>query len=108
MFTYELARRLKGTGVTVNCVQPGIVRTNFGSTASSGFRLFVRLLTPFMKTPKQGAETLLYLASSPEVEGISGQYFIDRKPRQSSRQSYNEAAARRLWEVSYQLTGLSR
>lgn len=108
MFTYELARRLKGTDVTVNCVQPGIVRTNFGSTGSWGFRLFVRLLTPFMKSPEQGAETPLYLATSPEVEGVSGQYFIDRKPRQSSKLSYDEAVAHHLWQVSEQLTGLSK
>lgn len=107
MFTYELARRLKGSGVTVNCVQPGIVRTNFGNSASWAFRLFVRVLTPFMKSPEQGAETPLYLASSPEVEGVSGQYFIDKKPQPSSKLSYDEAAAQRLWQVSAELTRLS-
>lgn len=107
LFTYGLARRLQGTGVTVNCVHPGIVKTQFGSTGSWGFRLLVRLLTPFMKNSQQAAETVIYLATSPEVEGVTGKYFVDGKEVQSSKQSYDEALAQRLWQVSAELTQVS-
>jgi retinol dehydrogenase 14 len=65
------------------------------------------LARTFGATPEQGADTIIFLASSPEVEGVSGEYFERRRPRRSSPESYNEAAARRLWQVSEQLTGLS-
>lgn len=107
LFTYELARRLQGTGVTVNCVQPGIVKTNFGATGSWVIKLVIRLTTPFMKTPEQGADTVLYLATSPEVEGVTGKYFDNRKARTTAKISYDETVARRLWDVSAQLTKLT-
>jgi len=76
LFTYELARRLEGTGVTANCLHPGVVGTNLGSGVSGVFGFMVRALTPLMKSPEKGAETSVYLASSPEVEGLSGRYFV--------------------------------
>ena len=80
MFTYALARRLKGTLVTVNALHPGVVRTHFGQNdASRGRRFMFRVLGPFFKSPEKGAETSIYLASSPEVEGISGKYFENCK-----------------------------
>ncbi|HEY3548534.1 MAG TPA: SDR family oxidoreductase [Propionicimonas sp.] len=107
MFTYELARRLDGTGVTATTLHPGVVRTAFGAEDPSPFwRFMTPLVRPFMKTPERGAATSVYLASSPEVEGITGAYFADRKPRRSSKESYDEVAAARLWQVSEQLVGL--
>jgi retinol dehydrogenase-14 len=105
MFTYELARRLDGTGVTATVLHPGVVRTGFGAedqTASLAIMIGVARL--FMKTPAQGARTPVYLASSPQVEGITGQYFVNRKPKTSSKASYDTAAATRLWQVSADLT----
>jgi len=109
LFTYELARRLEGSGVTANVLHPGVVRTAFGQEDSRGWmRLMLPVVRPFMKTPERGAETSIYLASSPEVEGVSGRYFANSKPKTSSRASYDTAAARRLWEVSAGLVGLAR
>src|SRR5215207_2677738 len=109
LFTYELARRLEGTGVTANCLHPGgriPVRTNFGSGVSGVFGLMVRALTPVVISPEKGAETSIYLASSPEVEGLSGRYFVKKAEARSSDVSYDERIARRLWEVSADLTNL--
>jgi retinol dehydrogenase 14 len=105
LFTYELARRLEGTGVTANCVHPGVVRTNFGREDQPLlWRLLFPVVTPLMRTPQKGAETVVYLASSPAVEGITGKYFHDRRPRRSSSRSYDRALAERLWRVSEELT----
>src|SRR5918992_59802 len=107
LFTYELARRLEGTGITANCLHPGAgVRTNFGSGVTGVFGFMVRALRPLMKSPEKGAETSIYLASSPEVEGVSGRYFVKKAEASSSDVSYDERIARRLWEVSAQLTNL--
>jgi retinol dehydrogenase-14 len=106
LFTYELARRLEGTGVTANCLHPGAVRTNFGSGSSGVFGFMVRVLRPLMISPEKGAETSIYLASSPEVEGLSGRYFVKKAETRSSDESYDERIARRLWEVSAELTNL--
>ena len=107
LVTYELARRLEGTGITANCLHPGAgVRTNFGSGVSGVFGLIVRALRPFMISPEKGAETSIYLASSPEVEGLSGRYFVKKAEARSSDVSYDESRARRLWEVSAELTNL--
>ncbi|MGV1008686.1 MAG: SDR family oxidoreductase [Dermatophilaceae bacterium] len=104
LFTYELARRLEGSGVTANVLHPGVVRTQFGREDPAGMmRLLIVVVAPFMKSPRRGAETSVYLASSPQVEGISGQYFADRKPRRSSARSYDEQVAARLWQVSERL-----
>jgi NAD(P)-dependent dehydrogenase (short-subunit alcohol dehydrogenase family) len=107
LFTYELSRRLRGTGVTANCLHPGVIGTKLladymGVPVAGG-----ALARTFGASPEEGADTILFLASSPEVEGVSGKYFERRLPRRSSPQSYDEAAARRLWQLSEQLTGLS-
>jgi len=100
LFTYELARRLEGSRVTANCMHPGFVGTNiFDNVGGLGGKI-VRLLTPFMRTPEKGADTIIWLASSPEVEGVTGKYFIDRIAKESNPQSYDTAIAARLWEVS--------
>jgi retinol dehydrogenase 14 len=107
LFTYELARRLEGTGVSANCLYPGAgVRTNFGSGVSGVLGFMVRALRPVMKSPEQGAETSIYLASSPEVEGLSGRYFVNKAEIRSSGVSYDAGLARRLWEESADLTNL--
>lgn len=104
LFTHELARRLEGTGVTVNCLHPGVIRTNL----LRGFSVLAPLVFPFMTSPQKGAETSIYLASSPEVESVSGKYFIKSKEARLPEGTDDQAAARRLWEVSEQLTGLAR
>jgi retinol dehydrogenase 14 len=107
MFTYELARRLAGSGVTVNCLHPGVVATNFGDAGPRRIRLGVGIARPFMKSSARGAETSIYLASSPEVEGVSGKYFVNRRAARSSDESYDQAIAVRLWKVSEELTAAS-
>ncbi|HET7659590.1 MAG TPA: SDR family oxidoreductase [Oryzihumus sp.] len=107
LFTYELARRLEGTGVTANTLHPGVVRTGFGQEDSSTlFRVMLPVVRPFMLSPERGAQTSVYLASSPEVEGVSGRYFVRNRARRSSPASYDAEVARRLWAVSAELTGL--
>ena len=107
LFTYELSRRLAGTGVTVNALHPGTVATGFGENNSGAMRLALQVFHLFSLTPQQGADTIVYLASSPEVEGVTGKYWFERKPVSSSPASYDEAAQKRLWAVSAQMTGLS-
>ncbi len=106
LFTYELARRLEGSGVSVNCAHPGGVATGLGANNGALAKLLMPLIGLFMRSPERGAVTQIYLASSAEVEGVSGQYFVDCKPARSSAQSYDLALARRLWEVSERMTGL--
>jgi NAD(P)-dependent dehydrogenase (short-subunit alcohol dehydrogenase family) len=107
MFTYELARRLQGTGVTANCLDPGFVATNIGQRgASLPVRLLLKLIWSFGKSPAKGAQTSIYLASSPEVEGVTGQYFAKSMPRRSAAISYDESLQRHLWEQSAQLVHL--
>ena len=101
LFTYELSRRLEGSGVTANAVHPGVVNTNLGRDQSKFSQWFAR---KFFRSPEKGAETSIYLASSPEVEGVTGKYFIDKQPKQSSEESYNEDYAKKLWNVCVELT----
>ena len=108
MFTYELARRLEGTGVTATVLHPGVVRTSFGAEDQAAhFAFVIRAARPFMKTASQGAVTPVYLASSPEVEGVTGRYYANRKPQTSSTASYDNTAAARLWQVSASLAGMT-
>lgn len=107
LFTYELARRIQGSNVTANTLHPGFISSNFGKSEGGIWKPVFTLLRPFMINVDRGAETSIYLASSPNVEGVSGEYFVKCKPARSSRQSYDEAAQRRLWEVSERLTGLT-
>ena len=106
MFTYDLARRLEGTGVTANCMHPGAVNTSFAMNNRGLSTLLFRAFKPFMRTPEQGADTLVYLASSPEVEGMTGKYLSDRKVITASKEAYGETLQKRLWEASEKLTGL--
>lgn len=105
-FTYELARRLRGTGITANSLEPGMTRTRFAREYRGFKKLMTRLWRPFMKTPEQAAETILYLATSGEVEGVSGKHFVNKRPVTSSKTSYDPTLASRLWTVSLELTGL--
>lgn len=110
LFTYELSRRLEGTGVTVNALTPGGVATNF--CKNNGWISWLKHVTAHLKArdligPKEGAKTSVYLAISPEVEGVTGKYFSNQKPVRSSDASYDKEAAERLWNVSLELTGLS-
>jgi NAD(P)-dependent dehydrogenase (short-subunit alcohol dehydrogenase family) len=106
LFTYELARQLEGTGLTVNALEPGNVWTNF--SRNNGWLSWARHIAGSLRAgslvgPREGARTGIYLAASPEVEGISGKYFSQEKMVASSEPSYDVAAARRLWEVSLDL-----
>ncbi len=103
LISYELSRRLEGTGVTLNTIHPGLVNTNLGVDRSNPKKGIVRHL---FKKPEKGAETSIYLASSPEVEGINGKYFINKQEQKSSEDSYNEALAKKLWDVAIQIVGL--
>jgi NAD(P)-dependent dehydrogenase (short-subunit alcohol dehydrogenase family) len=106
IFTYELARRLEESGVTVNTLHPGYVDTGLSLNNGFFFRVFARLSARlFGRKSEEGAQTSIYLASSPEVEGVTGKYFTDCKPVQSSLESYDNATAEKLWQVSLELTG---
>lgn len=107
MFTYELARRLEGTGVTANALHPGTVATHFGESNGGLMGVAMKVFHRFAITPEAGADTIVYLASSPEVEGNTGLYWEKRRPVQSSQASYDESAQKRLWDASALLTGLA-
>ena len=108
LFTYELARRLQATLVTANALHPGVVRTAFGTEDPGGLqRLFIPFVRPFMKAPGRGAATSIHLVSAPDLEQVTGRYFATSKPRRSSRRSYDQAAAARLWQLSADLAGLT-
>lgn len=106
-FTTELAARLAGSGVTANCLHPGSVSSGFGREGSTLLRLGLGLGRWFLLTPGQGADTVVYLASSPQVEGVTGGYFVKRMLRSPSHAARDSATARRLWEISADLTGLA-
>lgn len=107
MFTYELARRLGASGVTATVLHPGMTSTGFGAEDTArGWGPLIAVMRRFMKKPEQGAETPVYLASSPHVERLSGLYFASRRPRASSKASHDAAIAARLWNVSADLVGL--
>jgi NAD(P)-dependent dehydrogenase (short-subunit alcohol dehydrogenase family) len=103
VFTYELSRRLEGTGVTATCAHPGAVASRFGETGSGWFRWLIRIGRPFLLSEERGAETPIWLASAPELEGVTGKYFAKKKELRSSKVSYDPEVARRLWEVSERL-----
>jgi retinol dehydrogenase 12 len=107
LFTRELARRLEGTGVTANCAHPGMVRTRFGPEARLPMRVAVTLARPFMRSPRRGASTVVYLATSPEVAGATGGYYVKRQRREPSEAARDDTTAQRLWQLSEELTGLA-
>ncbi len=106
LFTYELSRKLDGTGITVNAVAPGGVITNFcrnNGWVSWSKHVLAHILARNLIGPKKASETIIYLCTSPDVEGVSGQYFFDKRLIKSSRESYDEQSAKRLWEESLKL-----
>ncbi len=108
LFTYELSRRLEGTGVTANCLHPGVVRTNLGRDNGGLFLLLSKLSRLFAASPEKGAQTVVYLASSLDVANVSGRYFVKKALTKSSPESYDEGVSRRLWQVSAELAGIAR
>jgi len=109
LFTYELAHQLEGTGVTVNALHPGFVATSFGHNSSGIMSNLIKIAQRFAaRTPEQGAETMIYLSSSPDVKGVTGKYWSNKKSSKSSAISYDRDQQQRLWEVSEDITGLEQ
>ena len=107
LFAYELARRVPADLVTANALHPGVVSTAFGAEDPAGIqRMLVPVIRPFMKSPADGAATSIYLASDPSLSGVTGRYYANRKPKQSSASSYDQQVAARLWAASAELVGL--
>jgi NAD(P)-dependent dehydrogenase (short-subunit alcohol dehydrogenase family) len=107
LFTRELARRLEGKGVTVNALHPGVVASGFGQTDGGFMRFLIRLAHPFMIGPEKGARTQVWLASSPDVEGITGKYFDKCAEKEPNRAAKDDAGAKKLWAISEELAHLS-
>jgi NAD(P)-dependent dehydrogenase (short-subunit alcohol dehydrogenase family) len=111
LFTRTLAKRLQGTGVSARCLHPGFVRTSFGSNNKSDVSPWVKriflFISRFGHTPEKGAETLVYLAASPQVQGASGRYYFDSKPLAPSAAGQDDGAAERLWKASERLVGIA-
>jgi NAD(P)-dependent dehydrogenase (short-subunit alcohol dehydrogenase family) len=106
LFTRELSRRLAGTGVTANCLHPGFVATRFGDASGGLMSLALRVAKKFALTSEEGANTIVYLASSPEVEGVSGKYYHKCKQVLPTGEAQSDADARRLWDISAELSGV--
>ncbi len=106
LFTYELARRARERGITANCVHPGVCRTNIWSHQGVASPLF-QFASLLMRSPEKGAETIVYLASSSDVDEISGRYFVDKAQRRSSVKTYDEELAGKLWDLSTITTRLA-
>jgi len=106
LFTYELAKRLEGSAVTCNASNPGLAKTHLGYDAGLLTSLSKRFVDIFGKSAEKAAETTIYLATSPEVERVSGKYFEEKQEAESSEMSYNTSAAQRLWDASLRLTKL--
>jgi NAD(P)-dependent dehydrogenase (short-subunit alcohol dehydrogenase family) len=102
LFVRELTRHLEGTGVTANVADPGFVRTNLGRYAAGRHRVMLSLTRPIQSSPDQGAATPVYLATSAEVAGVTGGYYVDGHPRELSGLATNDKLARKLWGVSVQ------
>lgn len=107
LFTRELARRLQGTGVTANCLHPGFVDTGFARNNGRLANLLMTLMRPIQRSPEQGAETLVWAATAPELVGVTGQYFKDRAPRRTIPAAESVEDARRLWEISERMVAAS-
>ncbi len=107
LFTYELARRLEGAGVTATCLHPGVVATNIWNRSANPISLMMRPFKLMMTRPARSARAVARLAVDPALEGVTAQYFDEMKERRSSRISYDEDVARRLWDLSEEMTGLA-
>ncbi|MGE7612149.1 SDR family oxidoreductase [Paenibacillus sp. NPDC101420] len=108
LFTKELAARLQGTRVTVNCVHPGAVGTNIGVNRETGFgKSILKLLSYFFLTPEQGADTAIYLATESDLQEVTGQYYYRRKNQELTPRAQNKQEAQRLWQWSQEQVGLS-
>jgi NAD(P)-dependent dehydrogenase (short-subunit alcohol dehydrogenase family) len=108
LFTVELARRLAGTGVTVNALHPGLVATNFGKNTGGVIARLFGIIAPLVAlSPAKGAETSIYLASSPSVEGITGKYFYHSQVTPSAPQATDMVVARQLWDISAEMVHLA-
>lgn len=108
LFTYELSERAKGSQVTVNCLHPGAVATEMGIDRKTGFgRSITQFLKPFFLSPEAGADTTYFLSTAQEVAGITGKYFYRRKEKKSSPLSYDQETAKKLWDLSEKLVGLT-
>ncbi|MDB5261228.1 MAG: Short-chain dehydrogenase [Adhaeribacter sp.] len=105
LFTYELAHRLELTNITANCLHPGVIASNFGTTSFGFLKWLFRIGRPFMQSVNKGAETVIYLATSPEVAGVTGKYFKKKKVAKSGKGTYNPTLSRRLWRFSAAQTG---
>jgi NAD(P)-dependent dehydrogenase (short-subunit alcohol dehydrogenase family) len=105
LWNVELARRLQGSGITANCLHPGTIRSNLGQGNGPALDVLQRILTRFMKTPEQGTATSVYLATSPDVEGVSGCYFVNCRQKKPARHAVDPVTARRLWKISEGLVG---
>lgn len=106
LFTYELARRLEGTGVVAHALHPGVFRSRLGMNNSGPVRSLWKWVHPLMRSPERGAETTIYLATAPEVQAVNGGYWSRCRPRKSSRRSHDGKVGERLWSVSEKLAGL--
>jgi NAD(P)-dependent dehydrogenase (short-subunit alcohol dehydrogenase family) len=103
LFTYELARRLEGTGVTANCLHPGVIASGFGQTYGGALSVILKIARPFLLSAADGARTSVYLASSPEVTGVTGKYFSKCKAVPSNAVSYEVQSQHKLWSMSEQM-----
>jgi NAD(P)-dependent dehydrogenase (short-subunit alcohol dehydrogenase family) len=109
LFTRQLASIVKSAGISVNCLHPGVVATNFGGSFQGGFsRLLLWLGRPFFISPEKGAETSIFLASSPEAQGMTGLYFDKKSPREPSSQALSQLNAEKLWDQSLKLTRVEK
>ncbi|MEZ0484967.1 SDR family oxidoreductase [Fibrella aquatica] len=106
LFAKELSNRLMDDGITSNSLHPGTVSTNFGADTGPVFGAILNLARPFLKTPEQGAATSIFLASSPQVDHVTGLYFDDSKPKTPTKEAQNSFYAKRLWDMSAELVAL--
>jgi len=107
MFTHELAKRCEGTSVTTNCLHPGVVGTQLAEEASWIMKIGYTIGRPFMRSPRKGAETTIYLATSDEVKSINGKYFKDKKVASPVSLAQDDKLSEELWKISAALTNLS-
>ncbi|MFX1504170.1 MAG: SDR family oxidoreductase [Promethearchaeota archaeon] len=108
LITYEFARRLKGTGVTINCLHPGFSKTNIYQDYKGIIKYLTKIIFSFTKRPDVAAETSIYLASSQEVEGLTGKYFINKKEAKSKDITYDISVAEKVWDICAILTKLNQ